>query len=272
MNSLDETHNTCNLVQQTEEEVKYMMKTFSNQWRLGFQAGSEEEFNTNEKLQAEGARRRLRAVWNAARQEVVSFFGPLISEEHPAKTDSGKKTYAYKGNRFISIEHDMSRVLEDALARGNFSFLDDIIVNLIEGAQRHTQHGTGPPRATHACAKQVTHIQKKDANKKRGTTGQKSKSRTKRIFRCKRRFPRQRRRVGEIAKDPHNAALTHVLLPRNDPLLNGYNAFLLLTHMSNIDDKAVVPAWAIKEPELTRAECEVDDSVMLGTKKRLATA
>jgi len=42
--------------------------------------------------------------------------------------------------------------------------------------------------------------------------------------------------------------------------------------MSNIDDKAVVPAWAIKEPELTRAECEVDDSVMLGTKKRLATA
>jgi len=175
MNSLDETHNTCNLVQQTEEEVKYMMKTFSNQWRLGFQAGSEEEFNTNEKLQAEGARRRLRAVWNAARQEVVSFFGPLISEEHPAKTDSGKKTYAYKGNRFISIEHDMSRVLEDALAQGNFSFLDDIIVNLIEGAQRHTQHGTGPPRATHACAKQVTHTHKKRRKSIPGHNGTKIK-------------------------------------------------------------------------------------------------
>ena len=168
----------------------------------------------------------MRATWEAARKEIVSYYQGKLSEWHPGKTPDGRKTYDYTGQRYLSIEYDMSMVIEEALANGNFGHLDDIYVRLVEGTQRHTQHGTGPPKPTQACAKPAKGVKQGQRRKtsertSRTVVRRRGMAKKQRLYVCKRRFPRQRRSMGAIVPDPHNPTIHQVFLERNDCLLNG---------------------------------------------------
>ena len=157
----------------------------------------------------------------------------------------------------------MSLVIEDALTTGNFGQLDDIYVRLVEGTQRHTQHGTGLPKPTQACAKLAKGFkqgQRRNTSERTSRTvvRRRGKAKKQRLYVCKRRFPRQRRSMGAIVPDPHNPTIHQVFLERNDCLLNGCEPYEHVGGMSNNDDKGLPPPWATRAPTVVFLEDHIE--------------
>ena len=50
-----------------------------------------------------------------------------------------------------------------------------------------------------------------------------------------------------VEDDPHRPGLKNLFLPRNDALLNSFEAHLLLANLGNIDWRALLNLWAVLE-------------------------
>ena len=51
--------------------------------------------------------------------------------------------------------------------------------------------------------------------------------------------------------DPYNKKLWQFSTASNDGFFNGGNAFATLFHLSNVDDKSIIPSWLTKPPKIT---------------------
>ena len=69
---------------------------------------------------------------------------------------------------------------------------------------------------------------------------------------CRYLFPRLLRFFAQllgavVEDDPHRPGLKNLFLSRNDPLLNSFEAHLLLANLGNIDWRALLNLWAVLE-------------------------
>ena len=168
-----------------------------------------------------------------------------MSEWHPAKTQQGDPTYNFVVEMLSTAEYaqpqcvDLYSLLESVLDTddGGVSLqpLHRLLVALIETGQRHVGHGVDPPVwGGHVCARKGSHS--------KGTCH---------VY-CRYLFPRALRffaqlRGSVVKDDPHRPGLKNLFLARNDPLLNGFEAHLLLANLGNIDWRALLNLWAVLE-------------------------
>ena len=152
------------------------------------------------------------------------------------------------------------------MCTGSFDKIDNLYVSVVNGTCRHYGHH-GPnnhPSKTDRCAvpervidrkKTKEKLQKWNANK--GSKIKTPKPVYKTIYVCKRRKPQPLRSVAGIYQDPYKKKLKQFSTACNDGFLNGGCAFAVLFHLHNVDDKAIVPSWLTKPPNII---WEVDES------------
>ena len=114
----------------------------------------------------------------------------------------------------------------------NLQPLRELLFRLVESSQRHTHHGLGAPSAKMPCARKVQN--------------------TTRCWTCRYNFPKRTLthsdvRDGRLSKDPHKAGMLNLLVDRNDPLINAYEAHLLLANLGNVDFRPLVNLWSVLE-------------------------
>ena len=149
----------------------------------------------------------------------------------------------------------MPSVINDALESGNFSKLDSIYNSVIESSCRHLCH-TGPldkngvptvsPKDGCCVMKRVLDREAMRLNTEK--TGIPSKKIYKNIPTCKRRKPQPTFKKTTLHKDPHKKQISLVSTACNDGLFNGCSPFRILFHLSNCDDKPIVPSSFAKPP------------------------
>ena len=180
-----------------------------------------------------------------AETELGEFFGQYLSERHPSRNAQGNMTYNYTLEvlRNADLQQpqcvDLYAVLETVLQGDDQGVslqpLHHLLVALIENGQRHTGHGTGPPVwGSDPCARK--------GSRTHGTNH---------VY-CRYLFPRFLRfftqvRGAVVEDDPHRPGLKNLFLPRNDALLNSFEAHLLLANLGNIDWRALLNLWAVLE-------------------------
>ena len=70
------------------------------------------------------------------------------------------------------------------------------------------------------------------------------------VYICKRRFPKKVGMEGSIHKDPHENSLIQCTTRSNDSWVNGSDPFALLFHLNNADGKPIVPSWLSRPPKV----------------------
>ena len=53
--------------------------------------------------------------------------------------------------------------------------------------------------------------------------------------------------TGKVVEDPYREGLFNLFLSRNDPLINSFEAHLLLANLGNIDWRPLINLWAVLE-------------------------
>ena len=180
-----------------------------------------------------------------AEADLGEFFGRHVCEWHPGKTAQGVMTYNFVLEILRTAEYaqpqcvDLYSVLESVLDTDDGAVtlqpLHRLLAAIIETGQRHTGHGEGPP------------VWGRDSCARKGCV---SKG-TCHVY-CRYLFPRVLRffaqlRGAVVDDDPHRPGLKNLYLARNDPLLNGFEAHLLLANLGNIDWRALLNLWAVLE-------------------------
>ena len=132
---------------------------------------------------------------------------------------------------------DLGALLERVLADENpdLTPLKQVLVALVEDGQRHTMHGhRAPEKGRHPCARQAPN----DPNPTAVV--------------CRYGFPKDLVDVrtateGAVRLDPMRPGLYNLLLARNDPLVNSFEAHLLLANLGNIDWRPLINLWSVLE-------------------------
>ena len=127
-------------------------------------------------------------------------------------------------------------MLDDIFAQSepDFTPLKTLLLALVEDGQRHTLHKHHAPTfGIHPCARE-------------------SKAKGQCTVYCRYLFPRNifiasDDRKGKVEEDPYRSSLKNLFLQRNDPLLNNYEAHLLLANLGNIDWRPLINLWSVLE-------------------------
>ena len=69
---------------------------------------------------------------------------------------------------------------------------------------------------------------------------------------CRYQYPKElvdpvQAQKGVIKSDPYRAGLYNLFLARNDPLINNFEAHLLLANLGNVDWRPLINLWSVLE-------------------------
>ena len=211
-------------------------------------------------------------IQNAVKDEWEKQRKMFVKESVPRTTVNWNPARDKKGNRFKGMKLldrdaisrlNMVEVLKKVLTTGNFKEIDLIYNSIVESSCRHTMH-TGPLKdgiptvsVKDKCVKMEKVTDKKKKDKKQNSSKEGTSSKTdkkankKEIPLCKRRFPRPIIKKRCIYQDPHKKSIYVVSTATNDNLYNANNPDRVLFHLSNCDDKVIVPGIFKKAPMVT---------------------
>ena len=84
-----------------------------------------------------------------------------------------------------------------------------------------------------------------------GRKGAKPKQVMRKVYTCKRRFPKEVSAEGSIHKDPHENSLIQFTAKCNDAWIGGTSCFATITHMNNVEDKPSDKSfWQSRRPKI----------------------
>jgi hypothetical protein len=196
--------------------------------------------------------KKITEVWEIHRKK-------FIEDAVPRMTNCWNSARDKNGNRFKGVKlldrNDISRlemdkVLLRALRTGDFSEIGLIYNSIVETSCRHTQH-TGPLGKkgfnTVSIKDRCSKIEKVVDRREIGKSG--SSKKKKEIIVCKRRYPKPILDDSCIYQDPHKKSIYVLSTPTNDPFFNSALPDRVLYHLSNCDDKPLIPAFFRKPPK-----------------------
>ena len=200
-------------------------------------------------------------MWEDIRRRYSNWMEQMYTNWNAGLTKDGKrKTFDYNLDRKRTVPYaDVEKLVDESLSKGIFTELDSLYVKVINSVCRHTLHSgpQGHPSKRDKCAVPHKVVDKKKS--KRGNQQpndaqnqtSKSKKAYKIVYKCKRRKPQKTRSESGIYRDPYNKKLWQFSTACNDGFFNGGNAFATLFHLSNVDDKGIIPGWISKPPKVT---------------------
>ena len=247
-------------IYQAENEIKNIVQNINEDGLYDF----ENDFDR------ECATQRILKIWEDARTEYAEEISVHYTNWNSCRTKDGERTtpkLEYTRNDIARL--NMSSIINEALESGNFKKIDSIYNTIIETSCRHLCH-TGPPdkygvptvSPKDGCCvmKRVLDREAMRANSEK--TGKPSKKIYKNIPTCKRRKPQPKFKKTTLHKDPHKKQISLVSTACNDGLFNGCSPFRILFHLSNCDDKALVPSCFARAPRINFMKNDVGELKM----------
>ena len=193
---------------------------------------------------------QLRAAWQSCQQDYIERIESAYTNWNAGFTKDGNRTFDFRYDRKTTVcRARMSAELDSAMSTGDFSYIDQLYVSVINGTLRHTGHsgrGTAPSVKDGCAVKRL--VVDKDATEIARLNNPRAPAVKKEAIHCKRRMPRKLRTKAVVTSDAHDRRIKQCETACNDVWMGGHDPFAVLHILNNVDDKAVVPAWLTRPP------------------------
>ena len=187
----------------------------------------------------------MRAEWQSCQHAYIRRIENAYTNWNAGFTKDGKRTFEFRYDRKITVcRARMVAELDSAMSTGDFSYIDQLYVSVINGTLRHTGHsgrGTAPSIRDGCAVKRL--VVDKDATELARFSNPRAAAVKKEVICCKRRMPRRLRTESAVSSDAHDRRNKQCETACNDVWMGGHDPFAVLHILNNVDDKAVVPAW-----------------------------